>query len=927
MSSNQPSNPTPAYNQAASETVAIMYIGNSGVGKSTFLNKLGGDFRADVSWRTGCTKSVSEQWVELQGRRVLLIDVPGVFGPMEEETENNVRMLNQALRRGYRYNLTFVLRASRRGFDDADLLMISKVNECIRGIADLDVTFKVIINQITDDAVYNKYNETVIKDNFQSQFAEWEKRGYHFDISIKSVLLLRHDLDFVQKKTSEVLVAFEYQTIDKTIAIMYIGNPGAGKSTLLNKLGDFSTGVSWSNGVTTSIAETQVELKGEKVLLMDVPGLLEPRQDKTEHNARLFIDALRRRYRYSLTLVLKASNHGLEDADLLMMSKVNECVREVNGLDITFKVIINQIKNDQVYNMYHKRVAKDNFQRQFAEWEKRGYHFDISIKSVLLLRHDLDFVQKKTSEVLAAFEYQAINETIAIMYIGNSGAGKSTLLNKLGGKFRTAVSWRTGVTTSIAESHVELKGEKVLLMDVPGLFEPTDDETARNARMLTHALRRGYRYNLTFVLKASNRGFEEADLLMMSKVNEYVRGVDGSKVTYKMIINQIMDDAVYNMYNETVVKDNFKSLLAELQMEGYHFDITINSVLLLRYDQAFVERRTSKELTEFECRWQRKAPVALDTDIFATYKDLGFFKKLMRYIRLSVRGTQASAATPTSTVASAVTGALVVVVGVFILLKKTPNTQSSNLQYHDELQSDTIAIVLLGNSGSGKSTLLNLLGGQFGSGVKMRKGFTKNVQVQEVELGGKIVELIDVPGLFEPNDNEARKNAEQLTEALTRNHGYILYFVLRATNRGLENGELLMMAKVNQCIRRLADGEKISYRVIVNQIMNDEAHDMYTKSLVRDNFRSLFKQMNAEGFSFDIRVESVHLLSFGIDSAQQQTFRKLVEDDIRKQRATRLDIKNDIAPTNNELRVLAYRQFKMDPQLAGPAVQEVSAIG
>ncbi|KAG0269322.1 hypothetical protein DFQ27_004006 [Actinomortierella ambigua] len=233
----------------------------------------------------------------------------------------------------------------------------------------------------------------------------------------------------------------------------------------------------------------------------------------------------------------------------------------------------------------------------------------------------------------------------------------------------------------------------------------------------------------------------------------------------------------------------------------------------------------------------------------------------------------------------------------------TSATQSSNLQYHDELQSDTIAIVLLGNSGSGKSTLLNLLGGQFGSGVKMRKGFTKNVQVQEVELGGKIVELIDVPGLFEPNDNETRKNAEQLTEALTRNHEYILYFVLRATNRGLENGELLMMAKFNLCIRRLADGEKVSYRVIVNQIMNDEAHDMYTKSLVRDNFRSLFKQMNAEGFSFDIRVESVHLLSFGIDSAQQQTFRKLVEDDIRKQRATRLDIKNDIAPTNNELRV------------------------
>ncbi|KAG0269319.1 hypothetical protein DFQ27_004003 [Actinomortierella ambigua] len=209
MSSNQPSNPPSAYSQAATEITAIMYIGNSGVGKSTLLNKLGGDFHAGVSWRKGLTKDVSENWVKLKGKRVLLVDVPGLFEPRREETEHNARMLTQALGRGYRYNLTFVLRASSRGFEEADLLMISKVNECVKGIVGLDVTFKAIINQINDDEVYEMYNETVAKDNFQSQFAEWEEEGYHFDITIDSVLLLRHDQDFVQKKTSEVLKNFE----------------------------------------------------------------------------------------------------------------------------------------------------------------------------------------------------------------------------------------------------------------------------------------------------------------------------------------------------------------------------------------------------------------------------------------------------------------------------------------------------------------------------------------------------------------------------------------------------------------------------------------------------------------------------------------------------------------------------------------------
>ncbi|KAG0269317.1 hypothetical protein DFQ27_004001 [Actinomortierella ambigua] len=224
---------------------------------------------------------------------------------------------------------------------------------------------------------------------------------------------------------------------------------------------------------------------------------------------------------------------------------------------------------------------------------------------------------------------RAPNETIAIMYIGNSGAGKSTLLNKLGGDFVAGVSWRKGVTQSVSEQWVNIKGESVLLIDVPGLFEPKDEDTKNNARMLTEALRRGYRYNLTFVLKASNRGFEAADLLMMSKVNEYVRGLDGSKVTYKMIINQIMDDAVYNMYNETVVKDNFKSQFAELEKEGYHFDIKINSVLLLRHHQDFVRKGTSKELEEFEYNWRRMASIQVKEDIFASIKELSTFETVL----------------------------------------------------------------------------------------------------------------------------------------------------------------------------------------------------------------------------------------------------------------------------------------------------------
>lgn len=67
------------------------------------------------------------------------------------------------------------------------------------------------------------------------------------------------------------------------------------------------------------------------------------------------------------------------------------------------------------------------------------------------------------------------------MFIGNTGVGKSELLNQLGGNFRSGFSERHGVTTNITEMTVDLGGERVVLMDVSGLIEPSKEATDRNA--------------------------------------------------------------------------------------------------------------------------------------------------------------------------------------------------------------------------------------------------------------------------------------------------------------------------------------------------------------------------------------------------------------------------------------------------------------
>lgn len=196
-----------------------------------------------------------------------------------------------------------------------------------------------------------------------------------------------------------------------------------------------------------------------------------------------------------------------------------------------------------------------------------------------------------------------------------------------------------------------------------------------------------------------------------------------------------------------------------------------------------------------------------------------------------------------------------------------------------------LAVLMIGNAGAGKSTLLTQLGAKtFKSGAIFRKGFTKDLYEEEIELNGQRTILIDVPGLFEPDDKETLFNARILTEALSKGYNYKLYFIMKATNRGPEDRDLVMMSKINECIRQV-DDSSVSFRLIVNQIPNEEVYEMYKESLADDNCKTLFKIMAAEipGFAFDIEIDGVTLLMFNIEAVNSRGFAERMAEDVRGQ--------------------------------------------
>lgn len=211
------------------------------------------------------------------------------------------------------------------------------------------------------------------------------------------------------------------------------------------------------------------------------------------------------------------------------------------------------------------------------------------------------------------------------------------------------------------------------------------------------------------------------------------------------------------------------------------------------------------------------------------------------------------------------------------------------------------AVLLIGNSGTGKSTLLSQLSSkEFVSGTSLRTGVTKNVREEEVQIGRQRLVLIDVPGLYEPDESETKHNANELTKALSKKgYDYKLYFVMKAENRGPLNSDLVMMSKVNQCIKQV-NGSRVSFRIIVNQITDQEVYDLYEQYLAEDNFATLFKSLKIPGYSFNIKIDRVLLLRFNKEFVRQRRFKDVIAADVFEHSQSAINVE-ELKVSNDDL--------------------------
>ena len=234
---------------ASVPTVAV--VGFPNVGKSTLVNRLAGGREAVVHSEAGVTRDRKRVRCEWNGLEFDLLDTGGI--DLEDESEMAADIQRQA----------------RLGMEEADAIVLVTDGKSGLRSGDTDMARKLWDSPVPVVLVVNK------SDRAEDQYAAAEFHalglGEPFPVSATHGMGSGDLLDRIVEALGDKPPRIED---DGSVRVAVIGRPNVGKSSLVNRmLGDDRVIVSDVAGTTRDAIDTEVEVDGRRLVLVDIAGL------------------------------------------------------------------------------------------------------------------------------------------------------------------------------------------------------------------------------------------------------------------------------------------------------------------------------------------------------------------------------------------------------------------------------------------------------------------------------------------------------------------------------------------------------------------------------------------------------------------------------------------------------------------------------
>ncbi|KAF9327443.1 hypothetical protein BGZ91_001466 [Linnemannia elongata] len=196
-------------NSLLTGTYSLILIGNPGVGKSTILNALGGNFHTGFSAVTGLTRKMTTKTVCIAGRRIRLVDIPGIFDHStdgDRTTERHLEILHDTLNDGSSYVIFFVIAPTNGRISPNDFTIMKALLDNLEQAPLVGLILTQIKHEHFDAVNIREYSEIV------QDVLEQANANLKFFDKNPPLVLLQHEEQFTTHEDNiikEFILGFE----------------------------------------------------------------------------------------------------------------------------------------------------------------------------------------------------------------------------------------------------------------------------------------------------------------------------------------------------------------------------------------------------------------------------------------------------------------------------------------------------------------------------------------------------------------------------------------------------------------------------------------------------------------------------------------------------------------------------------------------